>query len=167
MMRKREKKMEGTGYIKIETEIRRGDGTVKEHLVEEGLSGTYATYVNDGLEYTVKLLNGISTDPFIYMSNGTGSTAESNAQTALVSENTGGGMDRKEATCSYEADYKAKWIATWTASGGTEIVREIGIHDDPTAGNMLMRHVYAANKTLADTESITVTAIFTQARTAL
>ena len=126
-----------------------------------------ATYVNDGLEYTVKILSGVSAAPMKYMANGTGSTAESNTQTTLVSENTGGGMDRKVATCSYEADYKAKWIATWTASGGAEIVREIGIFDTATSGGkMLMRHVYAADKTLADTEAITVTAVFTQARTA-
>jgi hypothetical protein len=81
-----------------------------------------------------------------------------------VAENTGGGMDRKEATCSYVSDYMAKWVATWTASGGTEIVREIGIFNGSTSGNMLMRHVYSENKTLADTEAITVTAVYTQDR---
>jgi len=124
------------------------------------------TIVNDGLEYAAKLLNGISVIPFIYMANGSGSTGEAVDETALVTENTTGGMDRKEATCSYEADYKAKWVASWTASGA-QTIREIGIFNDDTAGKMLLRHVYASNKTLADGETITLNLILTMARPAV
>ena len=125
-----------------------------------------ATKVNKGLEYDAKLLCGISTAPMKYMANGTGSTAEGNAQTALVTENTTGGMARKEATVAYEADYKCIWEATWTASGA-QVVREIAVLDTATSGgNMNLRHVYAANKTLADAESITCRARETKARAA-
>lgn len=123
------------------------------------------TVVNKALEMIPKVIVGISTDLFTYMANGTGSTAEGNAQTALVTENTTGGMARKVADVAYEADYKCTWEATWTASGA-QVVREIGIFDGVVPGNMLIRHVYAANKTLADAEQIICRLRYTQSRAA-
>jgi hypothetical protein len=47
------------------------------------------------------------------------------------------------------------------------VVREIAVLDTATSGgNMNLRHVYAANKTLADAESITCRARETKARAA-
>jgi hypothetical protein len=124
-----------------------------------------ATVVNKALEMIPKVIVGISTDLFTYMANGTGSTAEGNAQTALVTENTTGGMTRKVADVAYEADYKCTWEATWTASGA-QAVREIGIFDGVFPANMGIRHVYASTKSLADAESITCRLRYTQDRAA-
>ena len=125
-----------------------------------------ATYVNKGLEMTVKLLNGVVATPMKYIATGSGSTAEGNAQTALVTENTATGMGRAEATCAYVANYQATWTHEWTnGSGGSVTVREVGIFDaTPSGGNMLMRHVYSGDKVILDTESITIVVTFTQGR---
>jgi len=152
-------------WVRVETTIRRADGTIREHLIEEGPSGRYATVVNKALEMIPKLIVGISTAAFDQMANGTGSTAEGNAQTALVVENTTGGMARKVADVDYEADYKCTWEATWTASGARS-VREIGIFDGVFPGNMMIRHVYASTKSLADAEAITCRLRYTQGRAA-
>ena len=73
-----------------------------------------ATLVNKGLEMKAKLLNGVSTAPFTYIALGSGTTAEANDQTALVTEITTNGGARAAATCEYEADYKAKWMVVFS-----------------------------------------------------
>ena len=105
-----------------------------------------------GLQYAAKILNGVSTDLFIYLATGSGSTAEAESQTALVSENTASGMGRAEATCSYVADYTMHWEYEWTNnSAGDVTIREIAIFDAASNGHMLIRHVYSEDTVVPPT----------------
>lgn len=126
-----------------------------------------ATLTNAGLTALAKLANGTdSVAAFTKIGIGSGSTAEANDQTALVTESdyadtvTGA---RESATCAYEADYKTKWTAT-VEFDGTEVVREVGIFNAATSGTMLMRHVFTADKNMESGDSLQLTIKMTAAR---
>jgi len=124
-----------------------------------------ATLVNKGLELKAKLLNGVSTAPFTYIALGSGTTAEANDQTALVTEITTNGGARAAATCEYEADYKAKWTKTFSFTGSLS-VNEVGIFNDDgdPAGDMLMRHKFSATKAVEDGDSLQIIIKETESR---
>jgi hypothetical protein len=116
-----------------------------------------ATITNAGKLAVAKLLNGVdSVAAFTYMATGSGSTAEAATQTALVTENTANGSGRAAATCSYVADYKARFVNTFNFTGAVTI-REIGIFNAPSAGTMLLRHVLTADKVYSNGESVEIT----------
>jgi hypothetical protein len=116
-----------------------------------------ATITDAGLAATAKLLNGVdSVAPFTHMATGSGSTAESAGQTALVTENTAYGSARAAATCSYVADNKARWIREFDFTG-TVTIREIGIFNASSAGTMLLRHVLTGDKVFESGESVEIT----------
>ena len=105
--------------------------------------------VNQGLEYTSKLLSGVSSDAFKYIAIGTNSTAVTTSDTALTAEE-----DRVLAAALYEADFKAKLTGTFDFTG-TVTIREAGIFDDASAGHMLA-HVVFADKIFAAGESLAI-----------
>jgi len=125
------------------------------------------TITNAGLEYEAKLLVGVSTKPFKYIALGSGTTAEANDQTALVSEITDNGGARAEGTASYEASYKGKVTKTFTASGDLT-VNECGLFDDDgdPAGNMYARAKFTATKNLASGDTLQITFTVTKGRAA-
>jgi hypothetical protein len=123
-----------------------------------------ATYLDSGIEYTAKLMNGVSTAPFKYIGLGSGTTAEATDQTGLITEITGNGLARAEATCGYEATGKATWTKEFTATADGQQINEVGIFDAASGGHCLMRHKYSSTKALDSTESLTVSIVFTQAR---
>jgi hypothetical protein len=116
-----------------------------------------ATVTDVGIEQISKLVNGVASTAFTYLANGSGSTAEGAARTALATENTTNGFARAAATCTNELDTTAVWNKSWTASVSTVTVREIGVFDADTAGNMAIIHVYASDKTIEVGESLDVT----------
>ena len=124
-----------------------------------------ATLVNAGLEFKAKILNGVSASEFKWAALGTGSTAEANDQTALVAEiTTNGGARMIADTIAYEADYKAKLIATWNFTG-TLGINECGVFDQlAVGGNMLMRHKFAATKNVENGDSLQLTIKETESR---
>lgn len=115
--------------------------------------------VNTGLERVAKLLNGESSTYFRALAIGDGTTAVTNSDTTLESE-----VDRAEATLSYEADYKAKFVKTFTFASNHAIT-EAGIFDsDVVSGSsMLSRTVFSANNVSTEVDLI-VTAIITVSR---
>ena len=123
------------------------------------------TITNAGLEYEAKLLVGVSVKPFKYIAIGSGTTAEANNQTALVTEITTNGGARAEGTASYEADYKAVLSKTFTATGDLT-VNEAGMFDDDgdPAGNMYARAKFASAKNLASGDTLQVTFTVTKGR---
>ena len=123
-----------------------------------------ATLTNAGLEGIAKLLNGVSTAPFKYIAVGSGTTPEATTDTALVTELTANGLTRVEATCGYEATGKATWSKEFVSTADGMQINEVGIFDDDTAGNMLMRHKYSSTKALDNTESLTISIVYTQER---
>jgi len=123
-----------------------------------------ATLVDTGLEYIAKLINGVSVAPFRYIALGSGATTEAIDQTALAAELTENGLARAEATCGYEAIGKATWSKEFVATADGMQINEVAIFDAATAGNMLMRHKYSSTKALDNTESLTVSIVYTQER---
>ena len=101
------------------------------------------TFVNVGKAYVAQLLKDpTSVNAMEYIAVGSSSNAESDTETSLVSEITGNGLERSQATKSIATTTVANdtFIASyiWTPSG-PETVRETGIFDAPTNGNMLGR----------------------------
>jgi hypothetical protein len=123
-----------------------------------------ATLVDTGLEYIAKLINGVSVAPFKYIALGSGTTTEATTDTALATEIAANGLARAEATCGYEAIGKATWTHEFTATADGMQINEVGIFDAATAGNMLMRHKYSSTKALDNTESLTISIVYTQER---
>ena len=125
-----------------------------------------ATLTNAGLEGIAKLLNGVSTAPFKYVAVGSGITAEAIDQTELANEITTNGLGRAEATCGYEATGKATWSKELVSTADGMQINEVAIFDAATAGNSntLMRHKYSSTKALDNTESLTVSIVYTQER---
>lgn len=123
-----------------------------------------ATLVDTGLEYIAKLINGVSVAPFKYIALGSGTTTEATTDTALATEIAASGLARAEATCGYESLGKATWTHEFTATADGMQINEVAIFDAATAGNMLMRHKYSSTKALDNTESLTVSIVYTQER---
>ena len=89
-----------------------------------------------------------------HMAIGTGSTAAAFGNSAL-----GGETDRNALTSFTTSGNVVTYVGTWAAADGTNAaLREAGIFNDPTAGVMLARAVYAnIDKQAADTLTITWT----------
>lgn len=107
-----------------------------------------------GLEYIAKNTCGLTSNAFPYFALGAGSTAESEDDTALASENTLYGAARKIASCSFSSPATAIWTATFAFSGDVT-VREYGIFDD--ANHMLARVVLDENNYYHDGMGATFT----------
>lgn len=123
------------------------------------------TFVNAGLEYDAKLFNGVSTAPFKYIALGTGTTAEANDQTALVTEVSGNGLSRAEGTGTYEADYISVVTYEFTCTADSQTFQETGLFDTAvTGGNMAMRHKFASVKNIDNGEKAEIIFKVTKAR---
>jgi len=122
---------------------------------------TCNTIVNNGLERLAKLINGVESTYHRALAIGTGTTGVTNSDTSLETEYT-----RALATLSYEADYKAKFVKTFSfGSGVSEDITEAGIFDSATASGstMLARTTFSAKSISSDIDLI-VTATITVAR---
>lgn len=125
-----------------------------------------ATITNDGLVWAAKRASGIdSVAAMTYLELGTGTTPESQSQTALVAPITDSGLARAAATCSYEESYKTVLVKLWTATA-TKAIREVGIFNDPapSAGTMWMRHLWSTARNVDNGDSIQVTCKCTHGR---
>ena len=102
---------------------------------------------------------------FTYLANGSGTTAFAATQTALVTENTANGSARAAATVSRTTTTATNdtlsLVKQWTASGAVTI-KEAGIFNASSAGDMLARKVLDSTVTLAsaDTWTWTHTVVF-------
>jgi len=98
---------------------------------------------NTGKAQTAGLINGVVTTAFTYIAIGTGTTAESESDTALETES-----HRESATCSRVTtnvtDDTAQLQATFSGYTGTEAVTESGVFDASSGGNMLCRKTFSA-----------------------
>lgn len=97
---------------------------------------------------------------FTYLANGSGATAFVKTQTALVTENTANGSARASATVSRttttDTNDTLSLVKQWTASGAVTI-KEAGVFNASSAGDMLARKVLDSTVTLADTDTWTWT----------
>ena len=114
------------------------------------------TIVTAGKVIAAKLLNGVDTPTaFGYIAIGSGSTAESASQTALVTEITTNGGARAVATKTYEGSNTAQWSKIFLFTGSVTM-REMGVFNASSAGTMLMRHVLAADRAYINGESVEI-----------
>lgn len=126
-----------------------------------------ATLLDTGLEYIAKLINGVSTAPFKYLALGSGTAPEATNQTGLTTEIATNGLARVEATCGYEALGKATWSKEFTSTADGMQINEVAIYDAAVDGHALMRHKYSSTKALDNTESLTISIVYTQERKAV
>lgn len=124
-----------------------------------------ATITDDGLEYQARYVNQSTSGSWTVLAIGSGSTAEATTDTALATEITANGGARAAATCTYEATAKSVWYHLWTFTGNVT-VREAAVTNSVTvAGSkILMRHVWAADKSFVNGETFALTAKLTQSR---
>jgi hypothetical protein len=117
------------------------------------------TVTDTGVAAVSQIINWVSPVPaaFIYIANGSSSTAEGAEQNALGAENTLYGSARATADCSYVSPATCKWVKLFSFSGAVTI-REVGIFNSGTVGGtMLLRHVFNENKTYGDGEAVEIT----------
>jgi hypothetical protein len=98
----------------------------------------------------VSNLNSGTTNSFRYIAIGTDATAESAAQTALLTQ-----VSRHTGTVSYVSGAIYQVTATFATGSGTGAIVEYGLFNSNTAGTMLTRDVESAiNKGASDTLTI-------------
>lgn len=115
------------------------------------------TITNIGVETAARMLANVSpAAAFTYLATGTGSGAESISDTALGAENTLYGAQRAAATCSFVSPGTTQWTKLFTFSGAVTI-REVGVFNASSNGNMFLRLLLAQNKTYSDGESVQIT----------
>jgi hypothetical protein len=123
-----------------------------------------ATISEDGLEARARFLCGDTpVSAFTYIALGEGTGAESTSDTALGTEITTSGLERAAATCSYETGYIAQWDNTFAASG-SKTINEMGIFNDPSAGEMYLRHKFTAGISVVSGQNIRILVQDTQAQ---
>lgn len=97
---------------------------------------------------------------FNYLAIGSSGTVSTSASTALTTELTYASFARTAATCTWQttttASDTARLVHTWTsASAGTVNVRECGILDTASGGNMLAKTTFAA-KAMANADTLAI-----------
>jgi hypothetical protein len=139
-----ETKLKGYWWIKLYgpdgelKEAREGKNVVTTNG-KEALASLLASNLNSGV-----------TNTFQYLGIGTDATAESAAQTALLTE-----VSRHTGTVSYVSGAIYQVTATFAAGSGTGAIVEYGLFNSNAAGTMLTRDVESAiNKGAADTLTI-------------
>jgi hypothetical protein len=92
----------------------------------------------NGLEKLCQYLGSSTTgtpdNPFLHIAIGTGTTAESSAQTALVNESV-----RKTGVASYVSNAIYQVTSTFVSGSGTGAITEYGLFNSSSAGTMLSR----------------------------
>lgn len=123
-----------------------------------------STITDDGIEATARMLNNVTPPAaFTYIGTGTGATAESTTDTTLGTENTLYGAGRAAATCTFTSPGTSQWTNMFAFTGSVTI-REVGIFNAASGGDMLLRHVLTENKTFTDGESVEITITNTMVR---
>jgi hypothetical protein len=121
-----------------------GNWVVDRNVIQHGSFHNLVT--NAGKAATSNRILGLNSQAaYTYLAIGTGSTAVSASQTALVTELSTSGLARASATVSSEdngsgVNCKMQWDKTWTkGDAGSVAVAEAGIFDAASAGTMLSR----------------------------
>jgi hypothetical protein len=126
------------------------DGNIKDERNIDNL------VVNAGLAYIASRMIGTSAGVMSHMAVGTSTTAAAAAQTALVAQAARVALGGSALVTTTAANDSVEYTATFPAGTGTAALTEAGIFNDPTAGTMLCRTVFAViNKGALDTLSIT------------
>jgi hypothetical protein len=110
-----------------------------------------ATIPDSALPRIARLLGGVdSVAPFTIIMVGTGTTAESTSQTALVTQ-----VAQITVTPTYEATNKTVWSGTIGPFDTAYSLTEVGIKSSDAV--MLMRHLWSVVRGVSVGDSIQVT----------
>lgn len=121
--------------------------------------------LNVGLVDLAKIVNGVdSVAPFTYMAVGSDNTAENATQTDLIAEITTCGVGRAAATCTYEANYKSKWVHTFQASGCSVTIWEVAVFNASSNGTPLFRHVFDVAQNISNGGALEITGLVAYAQ---
>ena len=129
------------------------DGNLKDEFVEKNL------LVTAGLAYIASRMKDATATAMTHMALGSGSTAASAGQTALVTQL----GSRAALTATTVTSNQVEYTATFAAGVATGAVVEAGIFNASTAGTMLCRTVFGlktkdAGDSFAMTWTITLAA---------
>lgn len=131
--------------------VKDSDGNIKE---ERNINNLVVT---SGLGFIASRMKDASDAAMGYMAIGTGTTAAAAGDTGLGSE-----LDRNALSSTTVTGNQIEYVATWSAGDGTGAITEAGLFNDPSAGTMLARTVFAVvNKDVNDSLSIAWTVSLT------
>jgi len=127
------------------------NGKVKEERVEKNL------VVNKGLAFIISRMEGTSKSVMSHMALGSSSTAEAAGQTDLVAIL--GSREVLDSTAITGTNSeKIVYVSSFEAGDATGAVKEAGIFNAATTGDMLSRTTFAVvNKAADDTMAVTWT----------
>jgi hypothetical protein len=129
--------------------LTREDGSVEETKVKNLI-------VNLGLAYIVSRMKDAAATAMSHMAIGTGTTAASGAQTALVTEAARVGLTSTTLVTTVVANDAIQYVATFGAGVGTAAITEAALLNASSGGTMLCRTAFSAiNKGSLDSLTIT------------
>ena len=112
--------------------------------------------VDTGLAYIASRMKDTTSAVMSHMAVGTSTTAEADAQTALLNESARVALTSTTIVTTSVANDSVQYVATFEPGTGTAALTEAGLFNDPTAGTMLARTVFPViNKGALDTLTIT------------
>jgi hypothetical protein len=112
--------------------------------------------VDSGLAYIASRMKDTTSGVMSHMAVGTSTTAEADAQTALLSESARVALTSTTITTTSVANDSVQYVATFNPGTGTAALTEAGLFNDGTTGTMLCRTVFPViNKGALDTLTIT------------
>ena len=127
------------------------NGNVKEERTEKNL------VVNAGLAFIASRMTGTAKAVMSHMALGSSSTAEAAGQTDLVSI-LGAREVLDSTTITGTNSEKVQYVSSFEANDATGAVKEAGIFNAATTGDMLSRTTFAVvNKAADDTMTVTWT----------
>jgi hypothetical protein len=134
-----------TGSVNVV--VRGEDGKVKQEFTVPNL------VVASGLDYIASRMKDASETAMSHMAVGTGTTAASAADTALVTQ-----AARVALTSTTVTDNAVAYVATFAAGTGTGALAEAAILNASSGGTMLCRTVFSViNKGASDSMTVTWT----------
>lgn len=138
----------------VETLVIKKDGTIIKDIGNNVIT-------NAGIAELMALGGSVgSPTAFTYLATGTGSTAATATDTALETEIVANGLERASATVTNEtttfANDTLQFVKSWSVTG-TQNVREVGIFNAASSGDMLGRYVYTANIPLESGDTFQIT----------
>lgn len=112
--------------------------------------------VDPGLAYIASRMKDTSAAAMSHMAVGTSTTAEADAQTALLAESARVALTSTTIVTTSVTNDSVQYVATFNPGTGTAALTEAGLFNDPTTGTMLARTVFPViNKGALDTLTIT------------
>jgi hypothetical protein len=127
-------------------------GALEIAINDEVVQKTDNLVVTSGKNWVADRMNNANT-VMTHMEVGTDDTAEAAGQTTLVAA-----LDRNALTSTTVSTNTIQYVGTWAAGDGTGAIKEAGIFDASTGGDMLARTKFSVvNKGVSDSMTITWT----------